>query len=187
VGAGAAEAEQAFILERPVLAELHETIKWALRGAGLELSSVRIPAPWGAESSVIYGIREKGWRIRLAVASSQAAWLVGLTLEDVKGTPLADLLPAGDSFTNTVLRGHLVTLLKGANVPGFAPSDKAPVPGEGPFAILGLSAEATREEITRAYRQLAKAYHPDRAGAQGEGLMKELNRAYEEVAKKKRD
>ena len=46
--------------------------------------------------------------------------------------------------------------------------------------------EGLREEITRAYRKLAKTYHPDRAGAAGEGRMKEVNLAYEEIAKRRK-
>jgi hypothetical protein len=194
--AGPSEAEQAFLLERPLYAEIHETIKWAVRGAGLDLSSVRIPAPWGTENSVVYGIRDKGWRIRLGVSGSAGAWSISLTLEDEAGTPLADLLPGRESVTNSLLRGHLVTMLKGARAPGGFASRPAGAAGKeaggmsaggmGAFSILGISATATREEITRAYRRLAKVYHPDRAGADGETKMKEVNRAYEEVAKKRK-
>jgi hypothetical protein len=48
-----------------------------------------------------------------------------------------------------------------------------------PHAVLGLDAGASIEEATRAYRELAKQWHPDRAGAQGAGRMIELNVALE--------
>ena len=32
---------------------------------------------------------------------------------------------------------------------------------DDPYKILGLSPSATEEEITKAYRKLAKRYHPD--------------------------
>ena len=36
-------------------------------------------------------------------------------------------------------------------------------PMEEPFALLGVSVDASREEIKRAYRQLSLAHHPDTA------------------------
>jgi hypothetical protein len=34
-----------------------------------------------------------------------------------------------------------------------------------PFYVLGISADASKDEIARAYRRLAAKYHPDRGGA----------------------
>jgi hypothetical protein len=190
--AGPREAEQAFLLDRPLYAEIHETIKWAIRGAGLEIVRMRIPAPWGAEMAVLYWI--PGWRIRLGVLELAGGCSLSLTLEsESTGAPVADLLPPGESVSNSRLRGHLVTLLMGARSPGaFAAPGGAsagqgePEAGGDAWALLGLRAGASAAEITRAYRKLAKLYHPDKAGPQSESKMKEVNRAYEEVARKKR-
>jgi len=48
-----------------------------------------------------------------------------------------------------------------------------------PHAVLGLDTSASLDEAARAYRQLAKRHHPDRAGRESEERMAELNVAYE--------
>jgi len=48
-----------------------------------------------------------------------------------------------------------------------------------PHAVLGLDAAASLDEAARAYRDLAKRWHPDRAGDLGAARMIELNVAYE--------
>jgi curved DNA-binding protein CbpA len=49
--------------------------------------------------------------------------------------------------------------------------------GEDPYRVLGVPEDAGADEIRRAYRRLARRYHPDVASGSAE-RMAELNRAY---------
>src|SRR5579862_5269792 len=46
------------------------------------------------------------------------------------------------------------------------------------YKVLGVKQEATEKEITRAYRKLAKQYHPD-AHPGSEDRFKEISAAYD--------
>src|SRR5580700_11123140 len=46
------------------------------------------------------------------------------------------------------------------------------------YKVLGVSSTATDKEITRAYRKLAKQYHPD-ANPGSEDRFKEISAAYD--------
>ncbi|MGI6279479.1 MAG: J domain-containing protein [Acutalibacteraceae bacterium] len=60
-----------------------------------------------------------------------------------------------------------------------------------PYSVLGVSRDATEEEIKNAYRELARKYHPDNyAGNPLSDLaaekMKEINEAYDAIINNKR-
>ena len=55
-----------------------------------------------------------------------------------------------------------------------------------PYKVLGVSPNATDDEIKQAYRELARKYHPDKyrdsdLADLAEEKMKEINAAYEEI------
>lgn len=52
-----------------------------------------------------------------------------------------------------------------------------------PYKVLGVSPDASDEEIKKAYRRLAKQYHPDRNPGDTEAAkkMQEVNAAYEQI------
>ena len=54
---------------------------------------------------------------------------------------------------------------------------------QDPYKVLGLSPGASDEEVTKAYRKLAKKYHPDLNPNDKEAAkkMSEINAAYEQI------
>lgn len=61
-----------------------------------------------------------------------------------------------------------------------------------PYKILGVSRDATDDEIKKAYRNLAKKYHPDNytnspLSDLASEKMKEINEAYDEIQKIRSD
>ena len=57
-----------------------------------------------------------------------------------------------------------------------------------PYSVLGITPEATDEEVKQAYRTLARKYHPDNyqdnpLADLAEEKMKEINEAYEAITK----
>ena len=54
---------------------------------------------------------------------------------------------------------------------------------DDPYKVLGLSRDASDEDVKRAYRRLAKKYHPDLNPGDQEAArkMQEVNAAYEQI------
>ena len=59
-----------------------------------------------------------------------------------------------------------------------------------PYTVLGVSPNASDQEVKRAYRELARKYHPDNyvdnpLADLAEEKMKEINEAYEQIQKQR--
>lgn len=60
--------------------------------------------------------------------------------------------------------------------------------GKDPYKVLGITKDATDDEVKKAYRKMAMKYHPDRVAGMSEEMqrnaaeqMKEINEAYEQI------
>ena len=58
------------------------------------------------------------------------------------------------------------------------------------YEVLGISTDATEDEVKTAYRKLAMRHHPDRVASQGQDAQKKaemefrkINEAYESIKK----
>lgn len=60
---------------------------------------------------------------------------------------------------------------------------------QDPYRVLGVSPNASEDEIKKAYRLLAKKYHPDvnHGSPEAESKMKEVNEAYSTIMKMRRE
>ena len=59
-----------------------------------------------------------------------------------------------------------------------------------PYSVLGVSRDASDDEIKKAYRKLSRKYHPDANinnpnKAQAEEKFKEVQQAYEQIMKER--
>ena len=54
---------------------------------------------------------------------------------------------------------------------------------DDPYRVLGLTPDATDEEVKRAYRTLAKKYHPDMnpGDPHAAEMMNKINAAYDQI------
>ena len=61
-----------------------------------------------------------------------------------------------------------------------------------PYAVLGVGRNATEDEVKKAYRDLARKYHPDNfndktSAEMANEKMQEINTAYDEIMKNLRN
>ena len=61
-----------------------------------------------------------------------------------------------------------------------------------PYQVLGISRNASDEEVKKAYKELAKKYHPDKVAGSADAdkaseRMKEINAAYDTIMRERRE
>jgi hypothetical protein len=105
---------------------------------------------------------------------------------------LADILPGwgwADDLVVLFFLWRYLRSLKAARHPGSS-SGQDGAKGDGvaepdaeqdPHAVLGVGKNATPEEVNRAYRQLAKKYHPDKVAHLGDEFRKLAEMRFKEI------
>jgi DnaJ-domain-containing protein 1 len=92
-----------------------------------------------------------------------------------------------------VVLGHLYDLgVFSGRKPGVPPPPAAPAAGADPYAILGVAATASDDEVEQAYRRAMSEYHPDRVANAAQEIRdlagtraREINVAYEQVKRQR--
>lgn len=141
-----------------------------------------------------------------ALAGPRGGWLLH-PLEGLRAPDLVERLFAGDEAPRTAARtwwrehaARVERFRRGLDAPGAprrgrapgaagqtgrarrAPArpEERPAARTGPLAVLGLPADATPDEIRRAFRRAAKRLHPDRAAGDPESQA-DAHRRFREV------
>jgi len=128
---------------------------------------------------------------RDATKAKNDAWLIAVKFTQSELDKISQLFQTGETSVSEAKKGVLF-LKEQAEILNNPPHEG--VPEETPYGILGVSPEATQNEIKKAYKRKIDFYHPDRHKNESESnqryaeeMTKKINIAYYKLTKGKGD
>jgi len=180
-------------LEARLISEILDDIGFKLRDAGKRDELKRIYAAEKENLSNVYELAREykiSFRLSEDLAIARISFLLNLAYidGDFARSEREVIEKISDAFG--LSRPHLERVIAGFEKFYGSYKSKPASGNKNPYEILGLSEQASFEEVKKRYRELVKKYHPDILMGRGESeemiekstrKLQEINEAYETI------